>query len=49
LSEFLLILLIQIKMVAHECNLGHHLIDRQGAIVACQDIVVTRQGVAVDR
>jgi hypothetical protein len=30
-----------IKMVAHECNLGRHLIDRQRAAIA-------RQGVATD-
>jgi hypothetical protein len=40
-SELLLILLMQIKMVVHECNLGRHLTNRQGA-------VVTHQGVAAD-
>jgi hypothetical protein len=47
--EFLPILLMQIKMVVHECNLGHHLTDRQGAPVAHQGAVGARQGATVGR
>jgi hypothetical protein len=47
-SELLLILIMQIKMIAHECNLGHHLTDHQGAIVACQGVVVDYYGVTID-
>jgi hypothetical protein len=54
--EFLPILLMQIKMVVHECNLRHHLTDRQGAVGARQGATVVRQvatdalqGAAADR
>jgi hypothetical protein len=47
--EFLPILLMQIKMVVHECNLRHHLTDRQGAPVARQGAVGARQGATVVR
>jgi hypothetical protein len=47
--ELLLILLMQIKMVMRDCNLGHHLTDRQGATVARQGVVANCLGAVVDR
>jgi hypothetical protein len=44
-SKLSLILLMWIKMVTHERNLGCHLTDRQGAVVAHQGATVSRQGV----
>jgi hypothetical protein len=53
--ELPLILLMWIKMVARECNLGHHLTDRQGAVIArqgvatdCLGATVTRRGATTD-
>jgi hypothetical protein len=54
-TELSLILLMQIKMVTHECNLGCHLIDCQSAVVAhkgvaiaCQDVIIDHQGAAIN-
>jgi hypothetical protein len=53
-SELPQILLMRIKMVTRDCNLGRHQTDRQGATVARQDVAIdclgkaaNRQGVAV--
>jgi hypothetical protein len=46
--ELSLILLMRIKMVVHECNLGHHLTDCQGVVVAHQGVATARQGVAAN-
>jgi hypothetical protein len=55
-SEFPLSLLIQIKLIVCECNLGHQLTDHQGAVVAHQGVAAdyliaaaSRQGVVVAR
>jgi hypothetical protein len=43
-----LILLMRIKMVARECNLGRHLTNHQGAAIAHQGVAVDCLGAAAD-
>jgi hypothetical protein len=43
-SELPLVVLMWIKMVAHECNLGYHLTERQGATVGHRGVAANCLG-----